>query len=72
MSIKQQLSKFYDKQGLTGKHRRKAMQWDMKAARHNDNSVACNGARGYATYLMAAFVWANTPEGVDYWSARNI
>lgn len=33
MSIKKQLSAYYDKQGLTGKHRRKAMQWDRKALR---------------------------------------
>lgn len=33
MSVKQQLGDFYVKQGLTGKHLRKAMQWDMRQVR---------------------------------------
>lgn len=33
MSVKQQLSAFYVEQGLTGKHLRKAMQWDMRQVR---------------------------------------
>lgn len=30
MSVKSELRAFYAKQGLTGQHLRKAIQWDMK------------------------------------------
>lgn len=63
MSIKQQLSEFYDEQGLTGKHRRKAMQWDMKAARRN--AWFPDSQR-----LQGMFSFTHTPEGHNYWAVR--
>jgi hypothetical protein len=62
MSIKKQLQKFYAKQGLQGKHLRKAIQWDMKAVKRNRT---CSGAG-----LVGAFVWSESPECAPYWSAR--
>lgn len=67
MSIKKQLSAFYDKQGLTGKHRRKAMQYDMKAVRANIKADHC-GMR--SNYLQASFFFMDSPQGGDYWYAR--
>lgn len=67
MSIKKQLAAYYDKQGLTGKHRRKAMQYDMKAVR--ENIKACrHGSR--QPRLSASFVFHSTPQGERYWYAR--
>ena len=68
MSIKKQLAKFYDKQGLTGKHRRKAMQWDMKAAKAN--AVAFRGYAYRMHSLDASFIFTGTPEGGEYWVRR--
>lgn len=65
MTIKKQLAAYYDKQGLTGKHRRKAMQYDMKAVR--ENVSPCVTA---PTSLFHAFSWRNTPQGGAYWAAR--
>ena len=73
MSIKKQLQKFYAKQGLEGKHLRKAIQWDMKAFRRNvmDRSHAVNGCGRLDSPLLAAFIWSATPEGGEYWAARS-
>lgn len=68
MSIKKQLSAYYDKQGLTGKHRRKAMQYDMKAARHN--AKVFWGHSRELFYLMSSFIFMETPEGHEYWACR--
>lgn len=68
MTIKQQLNKFYDKQGLTGKHRRKAMQYDMKAVRKNIK-VSFGYARPRHT-LGSAFIFIESPEGHGYWAIR--
>ena len=68
MTIKKQLAAFYDKQGLTGKHRRKAMQYDMKAVRANVKAY-----HGYARpvhVLAAAFIFMSSPEGNQYWARR--
>ena len=67
MSIKKQLQKFYAKQGLEGKHLRKAIQWDMKAARRNTTKslVGC----AWLT-LDSAFTWHDSPEGRNYWAVR--
>lgn len=72
MSIKKQLQKFYAKQGLEGKHLRKAIQWDMKAARRNvmARSHAVNGCGRLGADLWAAFIWSATPEGGRYWMRR--
>lgn len=67
MTIKQQLNKFYDKQGLTGKHRRKAMQYDMKAVRANVLRDYCGA---YSTRLRSSFYFVGSPQGGAYWYAR--
>lgn len=67
MTIKKQLAAYYDKQGLTGKHRRKAMQYDMKAVRANVK--ACRHG-SYACHLMSSFFFHDTPQGGEYWHSR--
>lgn len=64
MSIKQELRAYYAKQGLTGKHLRKALQWDMKAV--SRNKAPWN--RGLS--LSSAFVWGESPPGHLYWMNR--
>lgn len=69
MSIKKQLSAYYAKQGLTGKHRRKAMQYDMKAVRKNIK--AYHGPYASSVHeLGAAFLFKDAPEGHTYWARR--
>lgn len=68
MTIKKRLAKFYDKQGLTGRHRRKAMQYDMKAVCANIKAF-----HGYARpihTLGTAFIFDDSPEGQQYWARR--
>lgn len=66
-NVKAQLRAFYEKQGLTGKHRRKAMQYDMKAVRANSDvfSAPCR------TPLSHLFLWDQTPQGWLYWHVRD-
>lgn len=64
MSIKQELREYYAKQGLTGKHLRKALQWDMKAVARNKERW--NPGRA----LSSAFVWGESPQGHAYWMHR--
>ena len=64
MSIKQQLRAYYAKQGLTGKHLRKALQYDMKAAGRNK----APGNPGLD--LIHAFRWSVSPQGHGYWNNR--
>lgn len=67
MTIKKQLAAYYDKQGLTGKHRRKAMQYDMKAVRANVKAYR------YGTFsicLESSFFFCDTPQGGNYWYRR--
>lgn len=72
MSIRKRLSEFYVAQGLTGKHLRKALQWDMRAVRANIANPVCNGCNRYTNglSLSGAFIWSETPQGLSYWSAR--
>lgn len=65
MSIKQELRAYYAKQGLTGKHLRKALQWDMKAVARN--KAPFNRGRS----LSSAFVWIKSPQGHLYWMHRD-
>lgn len=62
--VKAQLRAFYAAQGLTGKHRRKAMQYDLKQVKK---------LRNHATdmSLMFLFVWSCTPQGGNYWALRD-
>lgn len=67
MSIKKQLAAFYAKQGLTGKHRRKAMQYDMKAV---NTAIRTQSVRYRCPYLSGAFSFKKTVEGHRYWAVR--
>lgn len=68
MSINKQLSTFYVKQGLTGKHLRSALKYDRKAVRQNIANPACYGVS--SDTLWSAFSWDCTPQGGKYWAAR--
>lgn len=68
MSINKELSAFYKKQGLTGKHLRSALKYDRKAVRQNIASPVCFGVADVS--LWGAFAWSKTPQGGDYWCAR--
>lgn len=63
-NVKAQLRAFYDKQGLTGKHRRKAMHYDMKAAKRNSCYPIGKIQLGFC------FVFDCVPEGGRYWYER--
>jgi len=67
MSVKKQLRAFYVKQGLTGKHFRKAMQHDMKAVRANCDKYS----RPESDKLSGCFVFKATRQGFDYWADRH-
>lgn len=62
MSANKQLSEFYAKQGLTGKHLRKALKHDRK-------QVRLLKAQDYEC-LSGMFNWQSSPQGHGYWSAR--
>lgn len=66
MSIKKQLAAYYNQQGLTGKHRRKAMQWDMRAVRNGDQ------LEPQAQRLHARLNWSTAAGGYEYWLNRSI
>lgn len=68
MSINRELSKFYKKQGLTGKHLRSALKYDRRAVRQNIASTTRYGVP--SDTLWVVFVWFNTPQGAEYWNAR--
>ena len=67
MSIKKQLAAYYAKQGLTGKHRRKAMQYDMKAVRENIKACSCGSRQ---PTLSSSFIFRRAPQGERYWYRR--
>lgn len=74
-TIRDQLNNHYDRQGLSGNHRRLAMKADLRLAeKHTDPATArwlkTEGHR-YAAGLSAAFVWGNTPEGHDFWADKS-
>lgn len=64
MSVKQQLRKYYDAQGLTGQHARQAIRHDLRSIRQQANSWNHNGS------LMDALSWVGSREGGDYWVRR--
>ena len=68
-----QLRKFYSH--LSTKKRLKAVRADLKRARRN--AVHCQAVGGPYQIdrhccLGAAFPWQYTPEGSEYWSARDV
>lgn len=69
LTVKNQLRAFYARQGLTGKHLRKAIQWDMKAVRRNADWTDYDPGKDD---LSCSFSWNNSPEGYYYWSNRCI
>lgn len=75
MTINAQLSQFYNRQGLTGKHRRSALKHDRRKVRRNTaqyQSAVAPEERWTPTSLGTAFSWFETSEGCSYWSARNL
>ena len=73
--VNAQLRAFYDAQGLTGQHRRRAIQHDRRRIR--EEAIRQFGSPFDPAYenahdgLMCAFVWKDTREGTRYWSDRN-
>lgn len=65
MSIKQELRRYYAKQGLTGKHLRKALQWDMKVV-----EKAKREQRQPASTLMHLYWRVMTQPRAYYWAHR--
>lgn len=61
--VKAQLRAFYAAQGLTGKHRRKAMQYDLKQVKKLRN-YDCD------YQLVCLFDWHASPQGGLYWHKR--
>lgn len=69
MGVKKELQAYYAKQGLTGKHLRKAIQYDMKAVK-----AAAKAQRLHAVPDLMAFHWGRTPQSKArylYWAQRN-
>lgn len=62
--VKAQLRAFYAAQGITGKHRRKAMQYDLKQVKRLREVERDVG-------LLYLLDWQASPQGVLYWLARN-
>lgn len=71
--INAQLRAFYDAQGLTGQHRRRALQYDRRRIRevaiHETGQPFVPSCADTDT-LSCAFVWWLTKEGRGYWLAR--
>ncbi|QEM40999.1 hypothetical protein TQVEPAJM_CDS0072 [Pseudomonas phage VB_PaN_phPA-Intesti] len=69
-TIRAQLNNHYDRQGLTGNHRRLAMKADLRLVRERtDHDMAewLQTGEGMFVGLKSAFVWSDTPEGYDFW-----
>ena len=72
MSIKKQLAAYYDKQGLTGKHRRKAMQWDMRQVR-KEKARKMASTRWVSVNVLFDLHWGSMPNPKPlYWAHRTI
>lgn len=70
MAIKKQLSAYYDKQGLTGKHRRKAMQWDMRQVRKEKARKL--QLYGVAPSDLFGLHWGSMPRPTLYYWAKRL
>lgn len=62
--VKAQLREFYAAQGLQGKHRRKAMQYDLKQVKKLRQAFG-------DWEIIALFNWNNSPQGRVYWRDRH-
>ena len=72
MAIKKQLAAYYDKQGLTGKHRRKAMQWDMRQVR-KETARKCERSRFTSVAVLFDLHWGSMPNPKPlYWAHRDM
>ena len=67
MNCKQQLQAFYAKQGLTGKHRRQAMRYDMRAIRALRDRYSPEVGVGN---IQSMFLFCGAPQDIDYWYFR--
>lgn len=73
MSIKQELREYYARTqpDLSDKHRRAAIQWDMKAVRRNRQKLyGIRSTRAIPNSIISAMVWKETAEGRQYWEDR--
>lgn len=71
--IKKQLREFYRRQGLSGKHLRSAMRWDMRTAKANALEFAVeNGIELDTSSISNAFDWGDSDQGFRYWDDRCI
>lgn len=71
--VNAQLRAFYDAQGLTGQHRRRAMQHDRRRIREvaiHETGQPFTPTMPCTDTLDCAFVWWRTKEGHGYWLAR--
>lgn len=72
-TIRAQLNNHYDRQGLTGNHRRLAMKADLRLVeKYTDPDMAAWLKSSDLVGLGSAFVWANTPEGHDFWWDKEV
>lgn len=68
--VKQQLKAFYRGKGLKGKRLKRAVWADVgrvkvnRMDQHGRPLIHCRG-------ISYQFVWNSSPEGHDYWMARN-
>lgn len=74
MTPNRQLSAFYKKQGLTGKHLRSALKHDrklvLKNTRAENTPQQMQYLRRHPYGIESLFHWSSTPEGHDYWAPR--
>lgn len=70
---RKQLQAFYARQGLTGKHARKAVAHDLRLARKEFNRTYQGGnwAGACEFGLAGLFVWRLSPQGSGYWIDRS-
>lgn len=72
--INAQLRAFYDAQGLTGQHRRRALQYDRRRIR--EEAIRDIGRPFTPTHpgtdsIACAFAWHRTTDGHWYWMIRH-
>lgn len=72
-SIKSILSRFYARQGLTGRHFRLAMRHDMRSLRRQGVNTNQGVTRRLGNGLVSCGkVWDSLEEGMPYWATRSV
>ncbi|CEF89234.1 hypothetical protein [Pseudomonas phage vB_PaeM_PAO1_Ab17] len=71
-TIRKQLNDHYDRQGLTGNHRRLAMKADLRLVEKYTDPDMAAWLKAYPVGLDGAFVWSNTPEGHNSWLDKKV